>query len=311
MKQSNHLFSIILLFCALFSNNIFAQKDSATGDSKKSYFKFNLNYLSNAIYSGRKDSATVPYLRPSIGYYDKSGFFISSELSLLVSSDEPKRIDLISLESGYNFSITKKMDAGLYASKFFYSNASFAVGSELKGLAGIYLGYNPGAIAINIGGDLLFSTNTDLNASVAISHEFESGEENNRWTFNPTAQLNAGTQYFNKAYYEFRKFNFTTSNSGSGSNGSGKGKGRGHSNSSNGGTTNTVKTLTFTNGNRFTILDYEFSFPINYDTKRWGLFGLPVVAVPVNAATYTLDNTIQKEKLSTAFFVEIGAYIKF
>ncbi|MDQ6756723.1 MAG: hypothetical protein M3004_07285 [Bacteroidota bacterium] len=300
MKQKTHilLFSITILFI----NTAIGQSNEDT--ARKSYFKFKLNYLSNAVYSGRKDSSIVPYLRPSIGYFDKSGFYIASELSLLVNPDEPKRIDLISLESGYGFSINKKIDAGFFASKFFYSNASFAVGSELKGLAGAYLGYNPGPFSINIGGDLLFSANTDINANIGISHEFESGEENNKWTFNPTAQLNAGTQYFNQSYYETRKYTFATG-SGVGSN---RGKGKGHSSSS---TTTTVKTLTFKDSNRFAILDYEFSFPINYDKKWWGLYALPVVAVPTSAATYVLDNTIQKEKISTTFFIEVGAYVKF
>jgi hypothetical protein len=304
------LFSTILLVFFFSDHNVFAQEDSAT-DAKKSYFKFSVNYLSNAVYSGRKDSARVPYFRPSLGYYHKSGLFLNSELALLVSPDEPKRIDLITLQAGYNFSINNKIDGGVYASKFFYSTASFAVNSEAKGSVGGYLGYNAGPVSLNVGSDLFFSTKTDVNANASISHEFETGDENNKWTFNPTAQLNAGTQYFNQAYYEYRKFTFATSNPNRGSSG-GNGRGRGHSNGSNSGTTTTtVKTLAFKDSNRFTILDYEFSLPINYNVKRLTFFAVPVVAVPVNAATYVVDNVPQKENLATTFFIEVGAYIKF
>ena len=114
---------------------------------------------------------------------------------------------MVNIDAGYSFSV-KKLDAGIYASKFFYSNASFAVQSELKGIVGVYAGYNLGIVSLIAGGDLLFSTNTDINANIGLSHEFETGQENNKWTFNPAAQLNVGTQYFNQAYYEFRKFTF-------------------------------------------------------------------------------------------------------
>jgi hypothetical protein len=308
MKKSKLIVTVVFtFFCVVIS---FAQSDS----TKKSFFKLTSNYLSNSVYDGRKDSATVPYLRSSIGYFDKSGFFISSGISLLIKSNEPKRIDLVDLEAGYNFSINK-LDAGIAASKFFYNNASFAVGSELKEIIAAYLGYNLGPVSLNAGGDLLFSTNTDYHASLGLSHAFETGEENNKWTIAPSAVMNAGTQYFNEAYYEFRKFSFTTTAAAASSGNSGSsnssGKGRGHSNSSNSTTTTTVKTVTFYDKNKFTILDYEFSVPVNYDAKHWGLFANPVIAVPTNAASYAIDNAIQKEKISTSFFTEIGAYIKF
>lgn len=309
MKHAYKHFILLLLIC---SNNVIAQNDSS---SKKSFVKFNVNYLSNAVYFARKDSLPVPYLRSSITYNHKSGLYVSGGMALLVSSNEPTRIDLINLDGGYNFSINK-IDAGVYASKFFYSNASYAVNSELKGMAGFYVGYTPGIISIGAGGYMMFSTNTDFGTYVSLSHTFEQGEENNHWTFVPTIQANAGTQYFNEAYYEFRKFTFATtaSNSGSG-NSSGKGKGKGHSNSTNSGSgsgnTSTVKTVTFYDRNRFTLLDVEFSVPVTYETKHWGVYANPVIAVPTNAATFAIDNAIQKEKLSTVFFAEIGAFVKF
>lgn len=306
----------LILFSIQLNNNCLAQSDSS---SKKSVTKFNINYLSNAVYFARKDSSPVPYLRSSITYNDKSGFYVSAGMALLVSSNVPARIDLINLDAGYNFSIGK-FDAGAYASKFFYSNASYAVASEIKGMTGFYVSYNPGIISIGTGGYLMFSTHTDLGSYLSLSHTFEQGEENKHWTFVPTVQANAGTQYFNEAYYETRKFTFATTSGNSGSNGngngngSGKGSGKGHSNSSNSGsstTTTTVKTLTFYDRNRFTILDFELSVPVNYETKHWGIYANPVVAIPTSPATFAIDNAIQKENLSTVFFTEIGAYLKF
>ena len=292
-----------------FESAIFCQADSE--DKKKSFLKINLNYLSNSVYSGRKDSAVVPYLRSSITYNDKSGLYIGAGASMLVSKDESNRIDLFNIDGGYSFNI-KKLDAGIYASKYFYSDASFAVGSELKGLVGMYLGYDLGVATLNGGANVLFSTNTDLSTSLGLSHSFEFGEKDKLITFNPTFQLNAGTQYFNKAYYEFRKFPFATTANNSGGGNSGKRKGRsGGSNSGSGSGSSIVKNVTFYDKNKFTILDYELLLPVNYDRKRWGLFANPVVAFPVNAASIAIDNKLTKENLSTSFFIELGGYIKF
>ena len=308
---------VILVICLLLHNPGKAQDDSS---SKKTFTKFTLNYLTNAVYYARKDSSPVPYLRSSITYNHRSGLYISGGMALLVSSNEPTRIDLIDIDGGYNFTLGD-LDAGAYVSKFFYSNASYAVNSELKGMAGFYAGYRAGIISIGAGGEMMFSSNTDLGSYINLSHTFEKGEENDQWTIVPTIQANAGTQYFNEAYYEFRKFSFPTtagnngSSSGSGNgNSNGKGNGKGHSNSSNsgsGGSTTTVaKTVTFYDRNRFTLLDVELSVPLNFERKHWGVYANPVVAFPVNPATFAIDNAIQKEKLSTVFFTEIGAYIK-
>jgi hypothetical protein len=287
-------------------NSIYAQADSA---ERNSYFKLDLNYLSNSVYFGRKDSLVVPYLRPSITYNDKSGVFITAGLAILLSSKEATRFDLFNVDGGYNFSLGK-IYAGIYASKFFYSKASYAVNSELKGMSGFYLGYNANIITIGTGGNLLFSLNTDVGGYFNLSHTFEKGGENKYWTLTPTAQVNAGTQYFNEAYYEIRKFPFT---SGGNNNGTGKGKGKGHSNSNNNGSSimAPAKTVNYYDKNKFTILDYEFSLPINYQAEKWGIYTTPVVAFPVNPASYTIDNVLQKEKISTTFYVEIGTYLKF
>lgn len=81
----------------------------------KSYFSLGLNYLSNSVYNGRKDSLATPYLTPSLGYYDKSGFFVSGSLSYLMRTGA-SRIDLFSLDAGYDFSI-KKFDGEIAVSK--------------------------------------------------------------------------------------------------------------------------------------------------------------------------------------------------
>ena len=298
-----HCYTFIIILQLFFFNNSIAQHDSP---SIRSFTKFNINYLSNSVYFGRKDSSTTPYLRSSISYFDRSGFYISAGMALLIKTNTPVRLDLFNIDAGYKFTINQ-FDAGVYASKFFYSKASYAVASEIKGLSGFYLNYNQSIISVGGGGYILFSPATDFGTYINLSHTFEKEKENSYWSFAPSIQLNAGTQYFNEAYYEFRKFPFPTT---AGNNG--KNKGKGHAHSSNNGNINTpVKTVTFYNQKQFKILDLELSLPINYEKNYWGLYAIPTVAFPTNAAEYAIDNSLQKESLAPVFFTEIGAYIKF
>jgi hypothetical protein len=285
------------------------EKDTAVATEKESYFKLNVNYLSNAIYSGRKDSAVVPYLRSSLGYYNKWGFYADAGASLLVSANDAKRIDLVTLEAGYAFAVSKKLEGSVSASKFFYTDQSYAVQSELKGMAGADLGYDAGVVAINAGADLLFSTNTDIFTSLKLSHYFEMGPETRKWSITPSVEMNAGTQYYNQAYYKNRKFSFATAPGTAG--GSASTQGKGHAHSSGSGTGNgAIKTVVFNDTNQFTVLDYEMSLPVVYETRSWGLYATPTVALPVHAASYAVDGVLQKEALSNSFFIEVGVFGK-
>lgn len=309
---------LLLTLTAFFWSNTNAQnilkniekKDSSS--DKKSFFKVNANYLSNAIYSGRKDSSVVPYLRPSIGYFDNSGFYINGGASLLVSPTDTKRIDLITLETGYAFNISKKLEGEITAAKFFYTDQSYAVTSELKAITGINLGYDLGVVAISAGADLLFSNNTDIFTNLKISHYFEMGQDTKKWAISPAIEMNAGTQYYNQAYYQNRKFTFATTTAGSGIVTSAATHGKGHANgsSSSGNGNSVIKTLVFNDKNKFNILDYEISVPVIYETSHWSLYATPDFAIPVNAANYAVNGVLQKEQLSNSFFIEIGAFIK-
>src|SRR5215469_18695451 len=68
-----HHFSITLLCCfSAFLANAQQKKDSTA--PKKSHWVAGLTYQNNDVYLGRRDSIAVPYLSPSFGYHDKSGF---------------------------------------------------------------------------------------------------------------------------------------------------------------------------------------------------------------------------------------------
>ncbi len=266
----------------LFACNIIVNAQD-TASNKSSYYKAAVNYLTNSVYNGRKDSVVLPYITPSIGYYDKSGIYISGSLSYLAATNN-SRIDVYTAEIGYDFTINNKLSGGIYGSKYFYNNNSTSVTSQTKGSIGGSLTYDPGIITLSSGVDVSFASKPDVNVSADIAHGFYSGQKGNEWGITPTLSVNFGTQNSYQDYVKKRKS-----------------KGSGNS---------TVQT---SNKSNFALLDYEFSLPITYDGNNWGLFLTPTYAIPLNpiAVANSSGSNFTTEKLANTFFAQFGVYVKF
>ena len=278
-----YFFSVLLLFV----NLLYAQEQKKKSRPTTSYFKASLDYLSNAVYNGRKDSLVTPYYTPAIGYYDKSGFFISGSVSYLSSAAE-SRIDVFSIDLGYDFTASDKLSGGVYANKSFYNQSSSTVRSSLNAGLGAYLSYDAGIVAVQGGIDAVFSKSTDINANGSLSHAFNLGE-GEEWTLSPTVSFNAGTQNFYQDYFRNRKKSFRANRNGN------------------------QNTIVVKGYNSFNVLDYELALPLAYEAKSWGLSFKPVYAIPVNPVSISLNNgtTYTIEKLENSFYVEAGIYFKF
>ena len=276
-------------------------------DTTKSYFKASLSYLSNAVYNGRQDSTAYPYITPTFGYYDKSGFFVNGSLSYLTASTE-KRIDLFTLEVGYDFDIATNFSGGVYADKYFYNTASTNVQSDIKGVAGASFSYDFDVFQLSAGTDILFATKKDFSLNAGLGHAFTIGDEGNKWTINPTATVNASTLNFYEGYTNRR----------AGKNAQRMGPG----------SVTSVTTIT-NRGNGLTLLDYELALPIGYDAANWGFLFTPKLALPQNpihtstttsfksnngngTISQTGDSTPSSERnLGTPFYAELSFYVKF
>jgi|GEM_PF-209701 len=298
-----------------------AQKKESTpigDDQDSSYFKTELNYISNSLYNGRKDSLAVPYINASFGYYHKSGLYVSTTLSYLVSS-YANRIDLFQIEGGYNGSIGDNFVYSASAHKDFYSQYSVSVKSEIAASFNASLSYNiADAVKINAGADyLLTSGPSDILFNAGLSHEFDFGE-NGEWAIEPSILANIGTQYYYDRYKQKRHIK------------TGKKKTLSDSTTvtSNLGTVTTTTTITTLHPNKFLVLNYELSLPITYDSKKWGAFVTPYFAVPQNPATYVTTISTKRvanngnitrwkstssstEEISNTFYLQLGVYLKF
>jgi len=281
---------ILFVLLILVSANVLTAQDAKkeTKTPVTSYFKAGIDYLSNSVYNGRKDSIPMAYYSPLIGYYDKSGFFVSGTVSWLSSSSE-SRIDLFALDLGYDFTVSNKITGGIYGNKSFYNQSSTTVNSAVLGSLGAYLTYDPGVITLTGGVDAAFSKSTDMGVNGSLAHEFSIGEEGNQWSITPTFTMNAGTQNYYQDYFQNRKKSLKALRIGP---------------------ANTIKV---TGSNTFSLLDYELSLPVSYDGKKWGLSFKPYYAIPVNPVSVSLNNglTYKTEPLENSFYIEIGVYIKF
>ena len=282
--QHKNLLAISLL---LFLNQLTAQNNTDSSNNKtikKSYFQVFANYLSNAVFFGRKDSVRVPYITPSIAYYNKSGFFVNASASYL-NSQQNSRVDLVTIGTGYNFSVTDNLLGGIYADKYFYNNLSYNVRSDLSGAAGAYLYYDPGIIGITGGVDLLFAQKTDATANLGIFYTLNI-DEKEKWNLSPALTAFAGTQNFYSGF----------------------------ANRSSRGRRGNIAPANLSQSSRFAILAYELSLPLNYDGDKWGISFTPVYAIPVNPITFknnVTGNTIKLENLQNSFYAELSVYIKF
>ncbi|RTL60869.1 MAG: hypothetical protein EKK37_01565 [Sphingobacteriales bacterium] len=292
MKQIKVSFLLAILMAAAF---IVKAQDEAP-EQKKSYFKAGVKYLSDNVYLGRKDSTTVSYITPTIGYYNKSGFFITAGASYLPNNGA-NRIDLVTAEAGYDFDIKEKFYGGVYAGKYFYSSKSYAVNAEVGTGIGTYGSLSLGSFSLNAGAGLNLGSQTDVLMEAGVSNSFT--DNSGKIEFIPEIKFNAGTQqYFNRYFTTGRVHNPR------------KGKGRGRGTNGGGGTT-TTKTESVLRASHFKMLDYELTAPFIYESGKFEFKFTPTYAIPVNAATIETANGIVKEGLSNHFYAELELYYKF
>ena len=305
--------------CALFQNKLFAQDsvlrqkfikdsiekemDSVFADGglfkPKSFWLANINYLSNNVYLGRKDSILSPYLTASLGYYHKSGLFINASASYLT---EPGfgRIDLALIDGGYSY-IKPKFEGLITLSKYIFSNQSYNVRSEIEGSANVFIAYDFDFIKPTFQGTLNFGDNTDYTAELGLEHTFYALDR--KLNITPTVVVNASTQNYYNDYYKFRRYSLARLKR----------------------LQKIFGAITISsyveNPGQFKILDYECSLPINYSTKKFTFSFAPSFAVPVNPAIVdvtvisarlgTRSKQRGKETLNNSFFFTTGISYSF
>jgi hypothetical protein len=255
-----------------------------------------LNFLNNNVYFGRKDSVATPYITPSLAYYHKSGLYLDASASYLPTSGE-NRIDLFTIAAGYSHKFGN-LETQFTASKFFYNSNSYNVESEIEGTIAAAFSYDWDIITPIIIGTAIFGQATDYATSFGLEHTFYIAK--NHIDITLSAIANASTQNYYNSYYQLRKYK------------------RLEKLLAKRGITENI-TAAVADAERFKLLDYELSLPINYSIKKFTFSLNPVYAIPVNPASITftakLPNQIitrkYEEKISSSFFFQAGIAYKF
>lgn len=271
--------------------------DSVHEKPAKSYFQVGVSYLSDNVYFGRKDSVKIPYISPTIGYYAKSGFYLNGSFSYIPTTGE-NRIDAIILETGWDFNIGD-FDGEVNASKNFYSSNSTNVKSEIVGSLSATAGYDFGFIKPSAQGTMDFGTKfTDYSLTLGLEHTFEVVQD--IFQFTPSFFLNESTQNYYGSYYSKRRYTKRKTKAGI--------------------PITYQVTADLADVSKFKPMDYEFTMPIEYTTKKFTFNFTPSYTIPVNPNTVTLvltpntGPTVSKtftETLSNSFFFSLGITCKF
>lgn len=309
MQKTRIGFFLVFIGFFCFSNTTFAQKDTSIYSfldsinladifklrEKASYFKFQTTYLTNAVYAGRKDTAALPYITPSIEYNHKSGLYLGASISYLANNNS--RIDLWSVDLGYDFKLMKNITANININKPFYNNQSRNVQSDVKFFTGGSLNYSTKAITLSATGNVMFGSESDFSMIISMSHNFEWESKNKTyWSISPSIYTYLGSIGF----YQNYKFNRINPRN------------------------NLPQTVnvTISSPNKFQIMAFDFSVPIYFDRTKWGIFAMPTFAFPVNPVITTykvtgpfggviIPETKISENISNSFYSEFGVYIKF
>lgn len=308
---------ILIVFACQFSI-VVGQSSRTARDSARvgSMLNLGIQYRSDYFYMGRSDSSRVPYLTPSLIYFHKSGFSLSSGFSYLASGDG--RIDLYTFGAGYDY-FGKKLVAGISYSQYLFDNSSYSVQAEMKTYLSTYFGYDFDYLMLIADASMGVSKDLDFFLGAELSRSFYFLRDRLRVT--PAVYMNLGTQYYYNEYYRERSIGTGSgSESGNGSGGFGNGGsgdgGSGGSSSRNGksktsrasrtsagsrGSIITITTVEIAESGKFQVLDYEVSLQTSYRLKAFRFVATATVLFPVNPSIVITDKSVYEEELKTGF----------
>lgn len=300
---------LILILILSYSHIIIGQEDLSSSqniiEKDSSYVLMGINFISDAVYMGRKDSISAPYLYPLVTYHHKSGFYSTGSLSYLTKSNE-SRIDLFLITAGFDFTI-KNFDGDISITKYFFNTDSYNVISEVDADVTANFTYDFNIINLSLTATNYFNndSSSDFFLSPEISQDFIT--RNEKFQFSPTIGIHFGSQNFYEQYYIYNRFG----NGNRQGQGSGSGNGLGPGNGSTVAQPSTTTSISINESEKFDLLAIEFSLPIWYMHKSFMVSFLPTYIIPQTPATLTVNDMIYEEDLKNTFYWVLGIHYMF
>ncbi|MBL7726272.1 MAG: hypothetical protein JNM68_01230 [Dinghuibacter sp.] len=263
------------------------EQPAAKDEPEQSYAQVSLNYITDFVYLGRKDSLRTPYLTPELGYYHKTGFFATASLSYLFRADS-SRVDMYTLALGFDRNFTKKINAGAWLEKYFYNSSSTNIRAEIKASTGIYGSYDFGPLETGLNAWYSFAEENDAALGLFFKHGFQT--KNEQWTITPQADLNAATQNFYTSYFQNRRLRPRRLPNG---------------------TLLPPPTVNLDDATRFRFLSAELSTEIKFTRGKLEASLKPQYIIALNPAVIGIGNRKFTEELNNSFVLEIGVAYSF
>ena len=297
---------VIIIFCIARVN---AQ---AKDKSDTSYFKLQLDYLSNYTYNGRVDSIKSPYQSITASYHLANGFYFTGAANYLAASGQ-NRFDYFELDLGYEYKIGESISGEIYGSKYFYnSNANLLNGNITADIGGTF-NYDFGLFQFNNTADLFFSNTTDFQYNPGVEKNISFGNANKEGSWSVTPGIYANISSIN--YYESvvnRRLNGA----------------KGAKSKIATPLYPFVTNVTSVKNPGVKLMDYEFAMPITYDMNNWNFTFTPTFAMPQNpiytnsiitttlangTSTSVVNNSTpySERNLKNTFYFQIGLSYKF
>ena len=275
-KLFSYLLVMLCITKAATAQHDFMQDDEVDDPYEHaSYLMYGLNYLSNNVYLGRKDSLVIPYYNPYIGYHFDNGLYAKGMLSFTPAKN--RHLDLTTIEAGYEHSFGEHINGGINVDKLFYNKNSTNIKANTSGYAGIYAQYSNDIIEPQIAFDASFNKkSTDFVMNITLDHNFKF--INNKLNIIPIVAMNMGTQHYYDEYFLAR---FVKNDK-------------------------AVKLKKAVAGaSQFKALDYELSIKSTYMAGKWLFTLIPTYSIPLNPAVITLPKKTLTETLTNSFYVEL------
>ena len=278
MKKTVYTLLLLLLSVPVMAQRITGNDDDDDKDDpydKVTYFMFGINYISNNVYLGRKDTSLIPYYSPYIGYHFKNGIYGKAMASYTTAGGGST--DLATLEAGYDHTFGDHFNGGFNLDKFYYNKNSISVRANTKESVGINGQYGNDWVEPQVTADVnVNKKSTDFVTGLLLDHTFYF--DKNTLQVMPAVAMYAGTQHYYDEYLNNRIQR--------------KDK-----------TAQTKKILA--NASKFKPLDYELSAKVTYRVTKWLFTLTPTYAIPVNPSVLALPKQTITEKLTNTFFVEL------
>jgi hypothetical protein len=301
------------LFRILFSVSIvcfITLKVNAQAKSKSdtSYFKIQLDYLSNYAYNGRMDSVKSPYQTITASYHLANGWYGTGAANYLLENGQ-NRFDYFEFDLGYEYTIGDKITGELYGTKYFYNNNANLLNGNVSADIGGSFNYDLGLVQFNNTADVFFSNATDFQYNPGIEKNISFG--NGACSVTPGIYANISSTNFYESVVNRRlngvkgpKAKIATP------------------------TYPLITNITTVKNPGIKLMDYEFSMPITYDVNNWNFTFTPTFTMPQNPIytnsiiTTTLANgtssslannstPYSERNLKNTFYFQFGISYKF